>query len=148
MEMNILIIRKMEQFNNEIIHFLVNESFTLFCYLKGIQNLSKENSEKLKEALKNMYSFDNKNFILYVAYKEDIIIGCAYITNTGYLRDLFVKKEYQKQGIGSLLLKKIILDTKENESITLSTHPSLAEFYKKNNFIIIEEGENKIKMKR
>lgn len=35
---------------------------------------------------------------------------------------------------------------KYNDEITLSTHPEIVEFYKKNNFTVIEEGKN-IKMK-
>lgn len=135
-------------FNNEELNFLVNESYTLFCKLKGYHNLSKENIDKLKDKLKSMYiTNNNEDNKIYIAYKSDLIVGCACITN-GNIRDIFVKEEYQRQGIGSLMLKKIISNIKENDEITLNTYYDVIGFYRKHGFIPIEQNENSIKMKR
>lgn len=66
----------------------------------------------------------------------------------GYLSNIFVKDIYQKQGVGSLLLKSVISDKKGNEEITLDTYPNAIEFYKKNDFVILEEDDQVVRMKR
>ncbi len=138
-------IRVSSIFNDEIIDFLVDESYRLYAKLKGIEQLSSKNTEFLKEKLKKLYICDTDRIKIYVAYKEKLMIGCACITNDGCLRDLYVKEEYQNQGVGSLLLNQILYDVKD---VFLTTYPNLTEFYRKNGFHIIQQNENSIEMKK
>lgn len=146
MEITIKVTNALE---NETIEFLINESYILFSRLRGYYKLSKEINEQQKEQLKSMYiNVHNKNDKIYIAYVSNIIVGCAYINDSGYLSHIFVKEEYQRQGIGSLLLKNIISDMDENKEITLNTHSEVLDFYKKYDFSVVAEGDNFIKMKR
>lgn len=141
-----IIVRITDKYNTEIIDFFVNESCNLYCKLRGYNNLLNEDREKLKKQLRNLYIMDNDNKTIYIAYVSNKIVGGACVVNNCYLKDLFVKEEYQRKGIGSILIKNIIFDMKNNEEITLSTHPDIVNFYKKNHFIVLEEGKT-IKMK-
>lgn len=138
-------VAKVNTLDDKSVQFLVTESYKLFCKLKGYNNLSEKDSEKLKKLLTKLYIKENlPTDNIYIAYKKDLIVGCAYVTNTGYLRSLFVKEEYHNQKIGSSLLKIIISDYTH---ITLNTYPDAVEFYKKHNFIVIEEEKKAVKMK-
>lgn len=139
-------IKVINTLDTETTQFLVAESYKLFCKLKGYNHLSEIDSKKLKNQLTKIYIRESlPNDSIYIAYKKDLIIGCAYIMHTGYLRDIFVKEEYQRQKIGSLLLEKVISDY---TNITLNTYPDVLDFYKKHNFVILKEEKNSIKMKR
>lgn len=141
-------IKKYNIFNNEIIDFLVDESYKLFSKIRGYNISSKDVNDKLKEKLKEIYIQNNNvGDIIYVVYKTNIIVGCAYINNSNYLSDMFIKEEYQHQNMGSLLLKKIIEDNIERE-ITLTAHHDVVDFYKKYGFIVFEESDKQVKMKR
>lgn len=131
--------------NSEIIDFLISESYRLYAKLKGIKHISPENTKLLKDKLKSLYICDADNIKIYVAYKEKLMIGCACITDDGYLRDLYVKEEYQHQGVGSLLLNRILYDIKE---VFLKTYPNLTEFYRKNGFSVVKQMQNSIEMKK
>lgn len=50
-----IIIKATNIFDSKIVDFLVNESYNLFCTLKGNPNISQSHNEKLKEALENIY---------------------------------------------------------------------------------------------
>lgn len=135
--------------DKQIFGFLVNESYKLFIKLKGYQNLPQENIERLKDKLRNLYSSSiTENDQIYIAYLENEIVGCAYVTEEGDLRDVYVKEEYQRQGIGSLLLDKVLSNEKTKNNITLNTHPEVVSFYEKNGFTVIQKDEKSIKMGR
>ena len=79
-------IKKYNSFNEEIIDFLVGESYILFSKIRGHNIQSKEINDKLKEKLKEIYIQNIKeNDIIYVAYESNLIVGCAYINNMNYL---------------------------------------------------------------
>lgn len=138
-------IKKVNTLDKESTQFLVTESFKLFCKSRGYNNLSEKKSKKLKTQLTKLYIKENlPTDNIYIAYQDDLIVGCAYITNTGYLREIFVKEEYQGQKIGSLLLEKIISDYIH---ITLNAYPNAVKFYRKHNFVITGREKGSLKMK-
>ena len=138
-------IKVFSKFNDKILDFLIDESFLLFVKLKGFQNISQNDIQILKDKLRTLYISDKQESQIYVAFLDNVIIGCACITYDGYLRDLFVKEEYQHHGIGSLLLRHISYDT---SNITLTTYPELAGFYSKNGFTLIKQHKDFIQMKK
>jgi len=141
-------IKVFNKFNDEVINFLINESYILFSKLRKCENVALDMKNKLKDSLKQMYIKNNKDSDkIYVAYNLDSIVGCAYITEKGYLSDLFVKEDYQNQGIGSSILNKILFDFKDSD-IILDSNFLAVDFYKKHNFKIIEQKNNFIKMKK
>jgi len=141
-------IKVFNKFNDEVINFLINESYILFSKLRKCENVALDMKNKLKDSLKQMYIKNNKDSDkIYVAYNLDSIVGCAYITEKGYLIDLFLKEDYQNQGIGSSILNKILFDFKDSD-IILDSNFLAVDFYKKHNFKIIEQKNNYIKMKK
>lgn len=141
----LLEIKKTTNFTPETLEFLVNESFLLFLKLRGYTSLSEEQKLTMKKALKQIYQV-NKNQTIYCAYKNNKIVGCASITGN-YINDLFVKEEYQKQGIGRVILNKIISDF-ENKQLTFHTYKENVEYFKNFGFDIVEENTDSIKMQR
>ena len=119
--------------NNEIMDFLVQESYFLYKDL----NSSSLTEETLKSRLKTMYIEDMENIKIYVAYHDQKIIGCACLKNSNYLRDIYVKKEYQRRGVGSLLINQILCDY--HSEITLNTYFNLIQFYRKMGFTVIKK---------
>ena len=97
----------------------------------------------------------NSSLIRIACLEEDNILGGAYITNSYhslYIDELFVKKEVQKQGIGSFILE-FILENKEKleEIFQTKFEYSLLEskeqdsFYEKNGF---KKDRNGLEMHR
>lgn len=138
-----------DQLNNEELEFLTNQSFELFCKLRNYTNLSFNNVFFLKEQLRKMYLESTNNLKIYTVKINEKIIGCAcLLKDSGYIRDLFVKEENQRQGIGTLILKRVIKDMTSTKDITITTHPSIVDFYKKNDFLVVLANEHNITMKK
>ena len=96
-----------DKLNSEELEFLIDQSFELFCKLRNYTNLSPNKVIFLKEQLQKMYLENKNNLRIYTIKINEEIIGCAcLLKDSGNIRDLFVKEENQRQGIGTLLLKK------------------------------------------
>lgn len=138
-----------EELSEEELKFLKNESFNLFCKTRNYPNLTEENILFLKENLEKMYLENLSNIKIYTVKFQEEIIGCAtLLTDSGYLRDIFVKDKYQRQGIGTLILKQIIKDMAAAKKVTLTAHPSVIDFYKQNGFEVIESTKHDVVMKK
>jgi ribosomal protein S18 acetylase RimI-like enzyme len=85
-------------------------------------------------------------FVYFTARINSKLIGYIEVLSDGiadaYLQDLLVLPEYQKQGIGSELLKKAIkyLQKKKIKAIQVIFAPELEGFYKKFGFHIVKAG--------
>ena len=83
---------------------------------------------------------DNKNNYLFGYYKDDTLIAFIHITKSFEvleINNIVVKKDYQKNNIGSKLIDYIIKrfpDIKEIFLEVRSKNKIAIEFYKKNNF--------------
>lgn len=101
---------------------------------------------KEKERIKTM--FENANLI-YFAYEDEEIIGLARcVTDFSYccyLSDLAVKKEYQKQGIGKMLIEKVKEHIGEKVALILLSANSAMDYYPKLNF---EKADNAFIIRR
>lgn len=138
-----------DKLNSEELEFLTNQSFELFCKLRNYSNLSQNNVLLLKEQLQKMYLESMDNLKVYTVKINEEIIGCAcLLKDSGNLRDLFVQEENQRRGIGTLILKRVIQDMASTKDITITTHPSIVDFYKKNDFEVVESNEHNITMKK
>lgn len=81
-----------------------------------------------------------------VAKKKDIIIGFSDITDDGYLDRMFVHKDYQKMGVGSILLKNLENYAISNNITYIHTNASITakNFFIKNNFKVLNEQQVKV----
>lgn len=79
------------------------------------------------------------------AYNKDQLIGMVRVVGDGftiiYIQDILVHKEFQNQGIGTILLNNIIEKYSDVRQILLMTDKtdSLQIFYEKNGFIKVSE---------
>ena len=141
-----MIIKK-EDLNDEIFNFLIDESFDLCCKVKSIDDNNKEIMKLIKQKLKNIYLIELSDNKIYTAYYNDELVGVSCINNENHVSDLFVRKEYQNNGIGSMLLKQVIDDNNQYGDITLNANKKYLKFYLENHFKIINETEDSIRMK-
>lgn len=74
------------------------------------------------------------------AFEDDQLLGCACLDIYGRLLLLYVEAEHQKRGIGTMLLKKAILDLHDRgalfTSVKVESPPSSATFFIKQGFTV------------
>lgn len=123
--MNTIIVKKYE-------HYHENEILALYNSVGWINYTN--NPEMLRNAF-------NNSLIILGAYDNDNLIGIIRVIGDGYsiiyIQDILVLPQYQRRGIGSLMLKEILslyahvyqkILLTENQAATVS-------FYKKMQFI-------------
>ncbi len=85
-------------------------------------------------------------FSYFTARHNDLLVGFISIISNkfsdAYLQDLMVMKDFQNNGIGSILLKKAIkfCQDKNIKAIQLTFNPELESFYRKFGFHIYKAG--------
>lgn len=79
--------------------------------------------------------------IAYLAESDDVIVGFADITEQGYLDRLFVHKDYQRQGIASMLVKKLesIILERGLKKITTEASITAKPFFEQIGYYVIRE---------
>lgn len=137
-----LVVKKELSLNNDLINFVVDESFDLFCKIKNISTIE-YNLIVLKERLKKCYVDSICDYACYSARIDKMIVGILLLKEDNYISDLFVKKEYRKNGIGTLLLNEVL---KEDKEFTLDTTNDLASYYFNFGFEILSKGSDKCKL--
>ncbi|MBP7237144.1 MAG: GNAT family N-acetyltransferase [Petrotogaceae bacterium] len=96
------------------------------------------NSIRLKNAVENSLK-------VLTAWDTDELIGLIRVVGDGqtiiYIQDILILKKYQKQGIGSTLLKMILERYKSVRQVVLMTDNTekTINFYKKNGMIKASE---------
>lgn len=95
-----------------------------------IDKIAKINAEAFDSPLNRSLSYakeamNDKNSILYVIKKNDIILGSCTVdisSNSNYLYGLAISKEYRGQGIGSYFVKNIVneLISKNNKDFQIA----------------------------
>lgn len=136
------------QYSDDVIDYLVEESFKLLLKLKKYNNLSVEDRQKMMSHLKKLYIEDDKSYTIYTAYYNQLLVGCACIDDTYNLRDLFVRDGFHKLGIGSLLINELLKNLNTEKSIYVTTHKDAVDFYINNGFQIIDEQSDNVKLGR
>ena len=107
-------------------------------YLKESYWANKRSKEAIEKSIQNSLCFG--------LYKDRIQIGFARVitdhTVFAYLMDVFVVKDFENQGLGSLLMDTILNheSIKEVEKFKLATQDA-HEFYKKKGFESIKNPE-------
>ena len=96
------------------------------------------NPEMLKNAYKNSLK-------IYGAYVGDELAGVIRVVGDGFsvifIQDLLVKPEYQRKGIGTALIKKVLTEYKSVYQIHLMTdnNEKSVRFYKSAGFLMDED---------
>ena len=84
--------------------------------------LDQQNYDKELENLEEKYAPPKGR--LYIVFGDDEIVGCVALKQmdqqSGELKRLYVRNKYRKEGIGSLLVDKIISDAKRWDILILS----------------------------
>ena len=88
-----------------------------------------------------------KEFFRFVAVDNSKIIGFGDFTKEGELKGLYVHKDYQGKGVGSLLLKKIEKSArlKRFKKLFLYSTITAKTFYMKNGYKVIKKTKLRIK---
>lgn len=76
-----------------------------------------------------------------VALNEDTIVGFSSLAPDGYLDLMFVHKDFQYQGIATLLLQEIEYKAKQINLLSIYSEVSISAkpFFEKNGFIVENE---------
>ncbi|MGF3112577.1 GNAT family N-acetyltransferase [Facklamia sp. P9177] len=88
----------------------------------------------LEEAIQNSLK-------VWTAWEGDQLVGLARVVGDGltiiYIQDILVLENYQRQGVGSLLLQKILKEYQAVRQIILLTDDTdkTQKFYKKNGLV-------------
>lgn len=97
------------------------------------------NYTKNPEMLQNAYCHSLK---IYAAYENETLIGVIRVVGDGFsvifIQDLLVKPEYQRKGIGTALIKKVLTEYKSVYQIHLMTdnNEKSVRFYKSAGFLM------------
>ena len=82
----------------------------------------------------SVYKKIKKAVAIYSAIIDNEIIGAGFIDEKGYLNPLFVKEEYQNQGIGTNLLKNLISECKQLNVIKVDARITALSLYERFSF--------------
>jgi len=93
------------------------------------------NREKWASGLEANFTF--------VCHQEGTITGFADIDNTGYFDHLFVHKDFQRQGIATMLANAIESDAVANSfsRVTVAAWLTAKPFFKKRGYIVLKEQQ-------
>lgn len=96
------------------------------------------NPKRWEELISNLHFIVAEN-------SEKQIVGFASIRNDGYLHSMYVHKDYQKQGVASLLYKEMeeFAHTNHLTKITSEVSITAKGFFEKLGFKTIEEQKRK-----
>lgn len=83
------------------------------------------------------------NNIAYVAEINKTFVGFGDMTKQGYLDRLFVHHNYQRQGIASTIVKKLIEEAYKHDLEEITTHSSVTAkpFFESFGFIVCQQQE-------
>ena len=129
-----------------MITYEIAKSFDIEKIIEVFESSGIVRPTKEKERIKSM--FENANLV-YFAYDNGELIALARcVTDFSYccyLSDLAVKKDYQKQGIGKMLIKKVKEHIGEKVALILLSASSAMDYYPKINF---KKADNAFIIKR
>jgi putative acetyltransferase len=89
-------------------------------------------------------SFAEQHYIV-AENEQKTIAGFASINDAGYMHTLFVHKDFQHQGIATLLYKAIEKYAKEKDAEKITSEVSITArpFFEKQGFVVDEEQKRK-----
>lgn len=126
----------MEFVIKEYENYIESEILPLY---KSVEWINYTNNPKM---LKEAY---NNSLKIYAAYINDSLVGIIRVVGDGFsvifIQDLLVKPEYQRKGIGTALIKKVLTEYKSVYQIHLMTdnNEKSVRFYKSAGFLMDED---------
>lgn len=126
-----LIIREYSKYNeNEILNMYESVGWTNYT----------SNPNMLKNAF-------NHSLKIFGVYDEEKLVGIIRVVGDGYsmvyIQDIIVLPEYQRKGIGTLLLEKILLEYKDvyQKALMTDNTEKTIQFYKSVGFMMDTDVE-------
>ena len=141
-------IEKIDNKNSEAIDFLVEENLKLFLELNPkFKELYNDKNHSYKETIRSNYIPAYKKNIkdngkIYVAYKENDIIGIGYIEKDNYLSFLFIKEEFRNMGIGTMILERLISECSKFGDIKTDAKTDSISLFERLSFYQVEGESN------
>lgn len=88
--------------------------------------------------------FEEQHYVL-AENREGMIVGFGSVNDAGYMHTLFVHKDYQRQGIASLLYEYLEIYAKEKGATRITSEVSITAktFFEKQGFRVDEEQMRK-----
>lgn len=132
-----IIIKKVDVNNTEAINFLIGESLKLFIEVspRARRVMEKDNDGSLKRLFYNEFRDTlKKDNIIYCAYIDNELVGIINMESNNYLADLYVKKEYRNNKIGSRLLKNLIENCGDFDVIKVDARVEAISLYERFSF--------------
>ena len=92
---------------------------------------------------KKLWDESLQNHYTIIVEDNNKILGFGDIDNTGYLDRLYVHKDFQKQGIASIISNKLEEYAKQLSCSSITTHASITAkpFFEKRSYKTIKEQE-------
>ena len=116
-------------------------------FIETLSNLSKVGNLDLNKAKKILLKINSQKGNVYIAKKDcgeiigavSLLVEQKFIHNggkVGHIEDVCIKKEYERKGVGSALVKEVIERAKKLEcyKVILDCKDSLLPFYEKLDF--------------
>lgn len=132
--------------NNDIEYLIKYKLTTIFDYAT---NLSEEEKNKIIIYVNHHVRSDVNNYKLILINNK--IVGCLlYITyEDGLMLDeIYLEENYRGQGIGTSILKTILLDNKNIYLWVYKENVKAIKLYNNLGFKVIEDTENRYFMKK
>ena len=92
-----------------------------------------------EQDLEHFRSVLERSRVFIVKQDGQVAAYCAFAN--GWLTDLYVAPEYQRQGLGTLLLDKAKDESSELQLWTFQENESARRFYERNGFVSAEETD-------
>ena len=131
-------ITKIEDYN----HSEFQSVFTLYFNEIGIEIKKDTDLWNIMQNTKNLYCYaveDTRQIISFIMFQKEYLESSTgfFMERTGYIRELYVRKEFRKFGFGRLLLNIAEEYFKENSvfKLILTYENDAIDFYKKLGFI-------------
>lgn len=121
----------------ETVHHVNAKDYTSEQLLVWAPNHIHHNDECWQSLLHN---------IAYLAEIDKVIVGFADMTTEGYLDRLYVHKDYQGQGIASLLVKKLesFLFGGDVKKITTEASITAKPFFERMGYFVVKEQNKSV----
>jgi GNAT superfamily N-acetyltransferase len=127
----------LKKINND--NYIIKKKILFF--FKDLPFFKKKQKKYFIQQINSKFYFHNKIFV--IAMFESVIVGLAIATKpeggVGTILWLIVKKSHYKKGIGTILIKKIIKEYKNNKAHKIKITTPIKKninFYKKFSFEI------------
>lgn len=84
-----------------------------------------------------------KKYRVYVAEEDKHVVGFTELAATGHIDCFFVHHEWQRRGVGTCLMDRLVLAADKEKMLRLSAEVSITAvpFFREREFIVLNENE-------